>query len=218
MINQNQIENTSVITSQKEESATRLRFRELKDMMRFGYPSDKEKEEYEFFASSLEFEECLIRDETPQTCSDQMKTRLEHQDRAADDLINKGYDGETYQREQHYTIGTSISFATEKHKWIKTPSPFKKEDKEYNADIYKFCTNIVEERLWDKIVGLKKKRLVNYLQVWIEVPEWIEKPKQAKYFCLFLFGNIVNEYHEKVIKANPKHFPREREAADYLNM
>lgn len=196
-----------------ESEIERVELKELQDMVDEGYPSDAKLARYEELARKLDPDRLNIvrgiEDDSPRG---ETITRWEHEDRFADDrLANSVYDGSDEKELEYMSLGKSVSYATKNFKWIKQPSPFIKGDKEYNRKVYLFLKDALENRKWIKISGVSKKVLVNYLQVWIAIPEWMKEkgvPSLATNLTVFVFGTMVNDYREAVIRKFPQHFPR----------
>ena len=189
-----------------------VELRELQDMVDEGYPSDDQLERYEELARKYDPDRLNIRLEIPKDGpTSEEVTRYEHNDRPLDDRLNKlEYDGNEDER-GYLNMGKAVSYATMNHRWIKSPSPFVKGDKVYNRKVYQFLAEKLEKREWEKVSGIKKKTLVNYLQIWIPIPDWmrVKAPSLAAYLSVFVFGDIVTEYREMVISRYPKQFKRE---------
>lgn len=202
------------ILLEEVESIELVELRELQDMVDEGYPSDKQLERYEELARKWDPDRLNVHldleKESPQA---EAITRWEHEDRVLDDrMANSIYDGNEEDESRFYmNMGKSVSYSTSNFRWIKTPSPFKKGNKEYNRKVYVYLKEVLDQRTWKKISGITgKKTVVNYLQAWIEIPEFMKagSPSLAKYLTVFVFGKIVNDYRESLVQHFPVHFKR----------
>ncbi len=201
-------------TFQEAESLEWMELRELQDKINDGYPEIEEIERYNELVRMLDPDRELILPNLEQESpSEDFQTKAYHMDRHEDDrLLQLKYDG-VEKNEPYIVLGKSISFATPNFKWIRSPSPFIKMNKEYNATIYRYCHQSIDDHNWAKISGFTKKCLRNHLQVWLEIPEFMNEkgiPSLAKYLTCFVFGEIVTEYREKVISTFPQYFSRTR--------
>ena len=190
-----------------------VELRELQDMVDEGYPSDAQLERYEELARKFDPDRLNVRLEIPKDSpSPEEITRYEHSDRPSDDRLNGlEYDGAEDEK-GYMNMGKAVSYATLNHRWIKSPSPFIKGDKEYNRKVYLYLSNKLEKKEWEKVSGVRKKTLVNYLQIWIPLPDWmkVRAPSLAAYLSVFVFGDIVTDYREAVIQKYPQLFKRDK--------
>lgn len=191
-----------------------VELRELQDMVDEGYPSDSQLERYEELARKYDPDRLNVRLEIlKDSPSSEEITRYEHQDRSSDDRLNGlEYDGSEDEK-GYMSMGKAVSYATLNHRWIKSPSPFIKGNKEYNRKVYLYLSDKLEKKEWEKVSGLRKKTLVNYLQIWIPIPGWMKAkaPSLAAYLSVFVFGDIVKDYREAVISRYPQLFKRTME-------
>lgn len=190
-----------------------VELRELQDMVDEGYPSDEQLERYEELCRKLDPDRLNVRLEIPKDSpSAEEITRYEHSDRPSDDrLRGLTYDGAEDEK-GYMNMGSAVSYSTLNHKWIKSPSPFIKNNKKYNRDVYLYLSDMLERKEWVKVAGVRNKTLVNYLQIWIPIPDFmkVNKPSLAAYLSVFVFGDIVTDYREAVIQKYPQLFKREK--------
>ena len=198
-------------TFQEVESLEWMELSELQDKINDGYPEIEEIERYNLLVKNLDPDrELLLHKIEQENPSEDFQTNAYHADRRDDDRLSQlEYDG-IEKDEPYFALGKSISFSTPNFKCIRSPSPFNGKA-EYNAAIYRYCHQSVDSRNWIKISGFTQKCLRNHLQVWLEIPEFMKEngiPTLAKHLTCFVFGEIVNEYREKVISLYPQHFKR----------